>query len=205
MPRLPGFEWLDDQAGQDVGTALEGQFPGPGGAPGCTPMSGGPRLPPRGPEAALAVLARMIFPPRIEKLAQSQDFSVTDYAMILPAGVGSTITSAALRFQVPQGQIGWLQEWDLYALTPTAGLSAQWTIRINGAPVPGFDTKQNPPGTAFFYLIGDDEMRIRLPNNCVLDLLITNLNANGPWTVGGDLAGWYHPESAEARAWNLNL
>ncbi len=202
---ITGFEFLGTDCGVDVGTAIEGNFPSSAGRPSCPPDGLGPQLPPRGPDAQLSALARMVFPPRIEKLAQSVDFQVRDYAMVLPAVVGGTVVSAALRFVVPQGMIGWLQQFSIYTLTPSALLSAQWTVRINQGPVPGFDAAQNPPGIANFVYITTDDMRVQIPSGAVVDILITNLNGNAGFVVGGDLAGWYHPIAAEARAWNLNL
>jgi hypothetical protein len=200
-------EW-DEARGRDVEAARSldygsprGRAPLPSSGPPAGPLPGGPR----GLDAADAGLVRLIFPPRLEKLVSSQDFNVQDYAITLAAGVGQTATSAALRFQVPSGQVGWLQQAAIYALTPTAATLVQWTIRINGGPVPGFDNLQLPPGIANFVLIGFDDMRVRIPNGALVDVLITNLGAGGPWTVGGSLSGWYHPDVAEKRAWNLDL
>lgn len=119
--------------------------------------------------------------------------------MVLPAGAGSTITSAALAFTLPASMVGWLQEFKVYVLSQTAATSAQWSVRINGGPVPGFDNKQNAPGVANLVLLEWNDMRIRIPNGATVDVIITNLNANGPWTVGGYLAGWYHPWVDEDR------
>lgn len=142
---------------------------------------------------------RIVYPPRVEKLLSSTDFTVQDFAMVLPAGAGSTITSAALAFTLPASMVGWLQEFKVYVLSQTAATSAQWSVRINGGPVPGFDNKQNAPGVANLVLLEWNDMRIRIPNGATVDVIITNLNANGPWTVGGYLAGWYHPWVDEDR------
>lgn len=141
--------------------------------------------------------ARMIFPPRIEKLLSSVDFQAVDFAVALAAGVGSQATSPKLLFQLPQTMIGWLQEFSLYVLSQTALTSVQYTLRINQQPVPGFDNLQNPPGVANLVLIDKNDLRISIPNNATIDVLFTNLNANGPWTVGGRFAGWFHPWDAE--------
>lgn len=198
MSHLPGFEWLEEPAGQDVRVARHGGYVDAAGQPTCPAPGGAPRLPPRLVGAQQMGLQRIIFPPRIEKLNLSQDFNVNAYNLALPAGAGSTVVLPG--FQVPQGQIGWLQETFLYVLTPDATINATWTVRINQSPVPGFDNLIAPPGLANFYLIGTDDMRVRLPNGCYVDVLITNNSAAGPWTVGAGLAGWYHPEVAERRA-----
>lgn len=204
MPRRLGF--LDSERGRDIVTTRELDAPSPSGSPAWPPpLDGGPRIAPRGQDAREANLSRLIFPPRLEKLASSKDFNVTDYAMTLAAGAGSFITSAALRFTLPASQVGWLQECSLYFLTPTAATTVRFTVRINEGPVPGFDNLQIPPGIANFVLMPIDSMRIRVPDGATVDMLITNLGAGGPWTVGGSLSGWYHPDIAEQRAWNLDL
>lgn len=191
----------------DVSSTRQMDFTSPSGeaSSDCPPPTTRPALPGRGEDASDAGLTRLVFPPKVEKLELSQDFNVNDYQMIVPAGVGATVVSAALRFALPKGHIGWLQQFTLYTLTPDASTRLQFTVRINAGPVPGFDNLQNPPGLANFVLVGTDDMRVRLGDSVVVDVLITNLGASGPWTVGGALAGWYHPAVAEKRAWDLNL
>jgi hypothetical protein len=155
--------------------------------------------PTRADVAEQAAFQRIVYPPRIEKLLSSQDFSVQDYAMILGAGAGSTITSANLRFQLPQSMVGWLQQFSMYVLAPLGTTNIQFTIRINEGPVSGFDNKQPPPGAANLIQVDFNELRIRIPNGAKVDVLVTNLSAAGPWTVGGVLAGWYHPQADELR------
>lgn len=157
-------------------------------------------IPPgRSDVAAQSPMQRLIYPPRIEKMLSSQDFNVSDFAMTLAAGAGSTITSAVLRFPLPASMVGWIQNFSLYLLTPNAGTSVQFALRINQAPVSGFDNYQNSPGVANLYREDYNDLRIRLPMGGVADILVTNLNANGPWTVGGKISGWYHSQADELR------
>lgn len=144
---------------------------------------------------------KAIFPPWREKLSTSRDFNVEDFAMTLAAGVGSTVVSAGSRFQLPQSMVGWLQTFSLYVLSQTPLTSATWTVRIDGAPISGLSNVQNPPGTANLVLVTRDTLQIRIPNNATVDVLITNNNVNGPWTVGARLIGWYHPKADELREW----
>lgn len=203
--------WWDDVTGalppgNDVANARSISGLLPSGEEQCATIPGtGMLLPPRGPNIAESAITRLIFPPRLEKLAASVDFHAQDFNMTLAAVAGATVSSVALSFTLPTGQVGWLQEFSLWLLTPTALTSASWQVRINDAPVPGFDNVQNPPGIANLIYITTDDMRVRLPNAARIDIVITNVNGNGPWTVGGDLAGWYHPEIAERRAWNLDV
>lgn len=196
MARIPGFEWLDDAAGRDVGVTREGHFVSPSGEQDCPAPGGSPQLPPRGVGSESMGITRLVFPPRIEKLAVSTDFNTNSYSLVLPASG----TVALPAFQCPQGMVGWLQQFFLYVLTPTALTNATWQVRINQSPVPGFDNILNPPGIANLIVMPTDDMRIRIPNGASVDVLITNNNASGPWTVGAGLSGWFHPEVAERRA-----
>lgn len=180
------------------GTAFANRYRSPGETPaGRFGALSAP--PPPSDLAAVTPFQRMIFPPRVEKLLSSQDFSVQDYAMTIGAGAGTTVSSAALRFTLPVNMVGWIQNFSIYLLTPTANTSVSFALRINEGPVTGFDNKQNPPGVANLIVVEYNELRVRLPMGATVDVLITNLNANGPWTVGGLIAGWYHSLADEIR------
>lgn len=180
---------------------VRGRFVGPGIRP--LPMDEpGPPSPPQR-SAGNTLIARSIHSPSVEKLRASRDFYVRDYAIALAAVAGTRVTSASLQFQLPKDQVGWLQVASLYILTPNATTSVVYRIRINGGPIPGFNDWQMPPGVANFTEIGINRMQVELPMGCLVDMEIENLAATGPWTVGGTLAGWYHPQDAEHRVWGL--
>jgi hypothetical protein len=193
------------EAGKDADVRVAHQFraPTPSGQPACPPPNpyAPPGIAPRGQDIALAKLVRSIQPPRIEKIGASQDFRINSNSLILPAGAGATVVLPS--FTLPTGQVGWLQQFSLYTLAPDATLQAQWKVRINSGPVPGFDNLLNPPGIANLLIDGEDDMRVRLDIGVTIDVLITNLGGSGPWTVGALLAGWHHPLAAEKRAWGL--
>lgn len=151
--------------------------------------------------AAQAPMQRIVYPPRIEKLLTSQDFNVSEWAMTLPAGAGSTVVSTIAVFEAPASMVGWLQNFSLYLLTPTAATTVSFAIRINQGPVPGFDNYQNSPGVANLYREDYNDIRVRIPMGGVVDVLVTNLGAGGPWTVGCRLAGWYHSSADELRVY----
>jgi hypothetical protein len=157
-----------------------------------------PAAPPQSPEARRETVGRtqVVYPPSVEKLPESVDFVAQDYAIALAAVLNQTASSANLRFVLPPGNVGWLQGFTVYVLTPTALTSVQWQLRINGGPVPGW-TIQNSPGVANIYRDDFSDLRVRLGDSSVVDVLITNLNANGPWTVGGRIQGWFHSATAE--------
>lgn len=178
--------WTDRNAAPDVRQRLHGLS-----------VPSGREMPGVAPQPAL----RTLLPPQTTPLITSQNFTAQDYAMVLAAGVGSTITSAAASFRLPASQVGWLQNFTLYVLTPAATTSVQWTVRINGGPIPGWDNIQNAPGVANLFVGEYNGLAIRIPNGALVDVLITNLNANGPWTVGAKIAGWYHSLADEARVY----
>ncbi len=148
--------------------------------------------------APSAPFARIVYPPRIEKMLSSQDFTGTDFAITLGAGAGTTAVSTNLQFQLPASMVGWLQFFSLYVLSQTALTAIQFAVRINQNPIAGL-TKQNPPGVANLVLREFSDIRVRIPDGALVDVLITNLNANGPWTVGGEISGWYHSKADEER------
>lgn len=187
----------------DVQTARAMQFGSVQGE-ACPPMTHSPASTPRGFNVTDAPPVRLLFPPRVEKLAASQDFNQNDYRVILPAGVGSIVEPPSLAFQLPKDQVGWLQNFSQYTLQPSAATYASWKLLINGAPVSGFDDVRNPPGIANLVEVFESNIRVRLPMGAKVSVRITNLDASGPWTVGGLLRGWYHPKVAEDRAWGID-
>lgn len=190
--------------GVDVQTARGLRYPSPSGAPPSSLVSlDGPAAPPRRPDPGLSPFVRQVYPPWIAKIGGvSKDFNVSDFAMALPAN--GTATSTNLRFQLPSDNVGWLQEMSLYILTPTAAASVVWTARINGGPISGFANKRTPPGVANIIVIDINDMQVRIPQGGTVDILITNESAVA-WTVGGALAGWYHPRAAELAYWGEEL
>ena len=142
-------------------------------------------------------LQRVVFPPRVEKLLSSQDFNAQDWNVTLAAGAGAQAVSTNLIFTLPRGMVGWLQNLSIYVLSMTNGTLVTFQLRINQSPVSGFDNLQNSPGVANLFRVDNNDMRIRIPDGAIVDVLFINNNANGPWTVGARIAGWYHPWSDE--------
>jgi hypothetical protein len=151
----------------------------------------------RGTIAEQSTVSRIIYPPSVEKLPESVDFNAQDFALALAAAANATASSVNLRFVIPRGNVGFVQGFSTYLLTPTALTSVQFTLRINNGPVPGWSNVQNSPGVANLYREDFTDLRVRIPDGAVVDVIITNLNANGPWTTGGRIQGWFHPAEAE--------
>jgi len=142
-------------------------------------------------------LARMLFPPYLYKLPSSSDFNQNNYATVLAAAISTQVVPVS--FQLPQQSVGYLQQFGLYCLSPTNLTNVTFTIRINEGPVPGWDNVLLPVGVTNLTLQNFADLQIRLPNNCKVDVLVTNNAATGPWTVGAKIAGWYHTSQAEER------
>jgi hypothetical protein len=149
----------------------------------------------------LSPYVRQINSPWTTKIPASQDFFARDFEMVMGAGIGTTVVSAALSFQLPQDHVGWLQQFALYVRGSLATTRLQWTVRINQGPVSGWDNKSNPPGAANIVLITDNGLQKRIPNGATVDVLITNLDGAAITGIGGFLAGWYHPKQDELRYW----
>lgn len=200
----PGTERLAEmglkQASADVRATQA--FPFPSGsriirAPIGTGPSGPPPIVEQGGAAALV---RSIAPPWREKLGPvSRDFNVQDFELTLAAGAGSTIESPT--FRLPSANVGWLQQFQLYVLSQTAATSIEWSLRFNGGAVPGFSNKRNFPGVANLEAVDLNGLQVRIPMGALISVVVTNLNAAGPWTVGTGFAGWHHSLQAELDRW----
>lgn len=147
--------------------------------------------------ARVAKLTRQIFPPWVYKLPGAQDFNQNNYNTVLAAGAGSVVVPVA--FQLPQDNVGWLQIFGVFVLTPTALTNILFTLRINQAPVSGWDNIQVLPIASNGIVQNFNDLQVRVPNNATVDVLVTNQSAAGPWTVGAKIAGWYQSRHEEQR------
>ena len=205
LVRPGSLDFAKETAGQGVSGNRGMIFTPPSGDPSCDPTPGmAPAPAPRGFDVRNSPTVRLLYPPKVLKLGSSQDFKANDYRVILLAGVGTFIEPPTLMFQIPKDQVGWLQQFSLYTLNPSAATYASWSIRINGAPVSGYDNVLNPPGIANLVEVFTNNMAVRLGMGTKVQIRITNVDGSGPWTVGGLLAGWYHPRVAETRAWDID-
>lgn len=146
---------------------------------------------PGAPTPGAAPFQRTVFPWWQTKPPQGIDFNVQSFAVVLGAGVGTQATSPAVAFQMPQTSVGVVQTFSLYILSPVAADLVQYALRINQAPVPGWDNKQIVPGAANFVKENWTGITVLVPNNALVDVLFTNLNGTGPLTVGAQVTGWY--------------
>jgi hypothetical protein len=146
--------------------------------------------------ADTAPLVRNVYPPWVYKLPMSRDFNQNNFDLALAAVANATVTVAT--FQTPPTFVGFVQILGLFILSPTALQDVTFTLKINGAPIEGWDNIQFPPGVANFVVQNFADLQVRIPDGGLVTLVATNGNANA-WTVGGKIAGWYHPQSEEQR------
>lgn len=160
--------------------------------PGC-----GPQLVAQVGTLADAPPVKLIFPPWVEKIGGiSRDFYGASYELTLPAS-GTVVLPAVT---MPSDQVGWLQQFSAYVLSPVAATRITYTLRVNQGPVAGFDNYRMIPGVANFILLDNDDLRVPVPQGGSVDVLITNGRAVAE-TVGAKVAGWYHPLAAELAVW----
>lgn len=153
-------------------------------------------------DIANAPTVRLLFPPRMEKLSVSQDFYAVSFTAALPAGVGSAVDIC--EFQLADGMIGFLQFMSMYILAPAAADQVAWELRIGNGPVSGFSDRRNPPMAAAALYLPLEDLQIRVGISQRVSLRARNIGGTAV-TVGGEIGGWYHPETAEAVAWGLRL
>ena len=142
-------------------------------------------------------LVRNVYPPWVYKLPMSRDFNQNNFAAALAAGAGAVIVP--VQFQTTPTFVGYVQTFGIYVLSPTALTDVIFTLRIAQAPVEGFDNIRLPPGVANFFVRTFGDLQVRIPNGALVDAIVTNQSAAGPWTVGTQIAGWTHPETEERR------
>jgi hypothetical protein len=147
-----------------------------------------------GQVAQRASLTRIIYPWWVNKLPSSQDWNAQDFQMALPAGVGAQVVSSTARFQMPQTMVGVIQVFGVYLLSPLVTTRVQFTLRVNQAPVSGWDNIQFPPGAANFVVQNYSGVQVKVGVGSVVDVLVTNLDG-AAITVGTKIAGWYNSQS----------
>lgn len=125
------------------------------------------------------------FPPWLYKPESGQDYT-TNETGTLAAAVGATLALAA--FQIPANTKGVIRLFTLFVDAPNLTIDVDWIVRINRAPVPGW-TFTTFPRVANNLSI-DFEGVVYVPEGALIDVLVRNNAATGPWTVGAQLSGW---------------
>jgi len=77
----------------------------------------------------------------------------------------------------------------IFINAPLATLDITFSLRINAAPVQGWDQLESF-ATAANALIIPFPGTLQINGGSQLDVLVTNNSAAGPWDVGANIAGW---------------
>lgn len=119
---------------------------------------------------------------------------------VLAAGVGSTlilVDTPATLIQVNYEAV--VASVNIFVDAPTTALGAVWTLRFNESPVSGWDSLRTFARAANNLSI-EFSGNAQVPGGTKIDVLVTNTNAGGPWTVGVEVTGWAWPKLARIRA-----
>lgn len=141
-------------------------------------------------------LVRNVYPPWVYKLPTSADFNRNSYNSALAGVIGASVE--ILTLTLPATYVGWIQIFGIYILSPSALQNVTFTLKINGAPVEGWDNIQFPPGVANFVVQNFSDLQVRVPDGGKISIVATNGSADA-WTVGGKVSGWYHSMVEEQR------
>jgi hypothetical protein len=114
----------------------------------------------------------------------------------LAAGIGKTLLLPELVYNPPENMFTVLRLASIFIDNPTAAENVIYQVRINRVVIPGFTFRFFPriaanESTDFEFVLRD------IPQQAQVDMLITNLAATGPWTVGGALSGWSYLKADE--------
>lgn len=133
------------------------------------------------------------------KPPSGQDFYFNVEPVVLAAGAGSNVVIAPAAplaiFPLYKGVVAFVT---IFLDAPTNATSVNFTLRFNGGPVQGADALRSFPRTANNLSV-TFPFNIVVPGGTVIDVLATNQNASGPWTVSAEVGGWQYPESLERR------
>lgn len=116
----------------------------------------------------------------------------------LPAIAGASLLLPGLVYQPPPFMKTVLRLVSIFCDAPNTTTNVSYIVRLNGAPAAGFTFRFFPRLAAnesvdFSVVLRD------IPINTVVDMLIMNNAATGPWTVGGALSGWSYSEADAIR------
>lgn len=122
---------------------------------------------------------------------------------VLPAGAGSTlILTATPPIFVRPTYEAVVASVNIFVDAPNTGLGAVWTLRFNESPVEGWDSLRSFARIANNLSI-EFSGNVQVKGGTKIDVLVSNTNANGPWTVGVEVTGWQWPRLARERTFGF--
>jgi hypothetical protein len=181
-PRIPLP--LDIAIGPTTGRPRPGMFtPGGGGDNSPTPPGG--LAVPSAPTPVASVPPFWLYKP---PSGIDFYFNVTG---VLAAGAGSTLVLGGTPpVTILNGYEGVVASVNIFVDAPTTTLDVTWALRFNQAPVPGWDRLRSFARTANNLSIEFSGF-VQCGQNTLIDVLVSNQSAAGPWTVGVEVTGWY--------------
>lgn len=111
----------------------------------------------------------------------------------LAAGAGNTVTlggNPAVTITPDYQAV--VASVNIFVDAPTNLIDVDWMLRFNQQPVPGWSQLTTFPRAANSISI-EFGGPVQVDPNTLIDVLVTNNNAQGPWTVGVEVTGWSWP------------
>lgn len=131
--------------------------------------------------------------------ASATDFFIQPLPFSLPAGPSAApVLIPGASFQLPAQNEGVVRSVSIFVDAPTTALNVVWSLRINGQPVAGADALTTFPRSASNLSITFEYFK-QVPVGALIELVVSNRSAAGPWTVGGNFAGWSWPMADRIR------
>lgn len=149
------------------------------------------------PNSGVAVTGAtaMRYPPELYPIPEARGFALFDAADMV--GANTTVTPAGLVLQLSAGYSAVVRTVTIDANDMADTTDIRYTIRVNGAGVPGFDALRHFPRVAAS-VSRDFDAFIVVPDGAKLDVLITDVDG-GAHKVGVSLTGWQWPTAAGKR------
>lgn len=119
------------------------------------------------------------------------DFTAIDKATVVAAVAGTVVSLPGTQFRLPTGDfLAVVKAVTIFVNAPGLTLDVDFQVRVNNGPVPGWDRLSSFPRVAANLSI-DFGGTIFVPQGALIEMVAINNAATGPWTVGGQLTGWY--------------
>ena len=119
------------------------------------------------------------------------DFTAIEKAEVLVAVAGTVLALPGATFQLPPGDfIAVVKAVTIFIDAPTLLTDVNWQLRINNGPVAGWDNLSTFPRVATNLSI-DFGGTVFVSQGAQISMVAINNANTGPWTVGGQITGWY--------------
>jgi hypothetical protein len=126
----------------------------------------------------------MLYPP-----PGSKRIDGTDQVNVAGAGVAAQLPGCTI--QLDKGQIGVIDQIELFVDNPALITRAVWQIRVNGNPVPGFSALTMLFRAAASLARDFTAQRIQLPAGAKVEVFVTNVDGAAR-VFGAQLVGWQY-------------